>query len=188
MIAIACMEQHTRGIGYQNKLLFHIKEDMKFFKEETNGKIVVMGRKTFESLGSKPLPNRANIVITNTPEKYSDHDNVIFRRLDMFLIWLNALSNTDNIYVIGGAQLYKELLPYCNKILLTEVDKEDVVADTFFPELFGINGTAYMCNQGSINEDPDTGLRYSFNTYFNSLQSKELKYCNVISPKDHFIL
>ena len=186
MIAIACMEQHTRGIGYQNKLLFNIKEDMKFFKEETYRKRVVMGRKTFESMDSKPLPNRTNIIITSTPEYYSDGD-AIFISMDTFLDYINNVSDTDNIYVIGGAQLYKELLPYCDKILLTEVDDKNIIADTFFPEFTYPFYNTWICHQGSINEN--NGLKYRFNTYYKSSPyNGPLKYCDSKSPKDDVIL
>lgn len=115
------------GIGKDNKLLWHIPGDLKRFKEITTGKTVVMGRKTFESLPFKNgLPNRKNIVLTRTPKESTE--NVTY--INDINIVLNDNSK-EEIFIIGGAEIYKLFMPYCNKLYLTQVFTE-TDADTFF--------------------------------------------------------
>lgn len=127
MKAIACITKNN-GIGLNGNLLVKSKKDMYFFRKMTIGKIVVMGRKTFESLGSKPLKDRVNVVISST--NLDNKEIVQFNNLDDFL---RSKYNNEDTFVIGGYQIYKQLLPYVNILYLTEVDiiKE---ADTFFPD------------------------------------------------------
>ena len=109
------------GIGYQNKLLVSIPEDMKFFRSETTGKVVVMGRKTLESFpGGRPLKNRTNIVLTRNPH-YQVKD---------------ALKKypSEDIYIIGGSSIYREFLPYCDVAHITRIDHA-YEADTYFPDM-----------------------------------------------------
>lgn len=120
------------AIGKGNSLLFHLSEDMKFFKSHTVGKTIVMGRKTLESLPkSSPLPNRTNIVLTKNAgfekdgvEIYTDIDKLI-----------QNLKDKDDVYVIGGESIYKALLPYCNKAYVTKVAATVDDADAFMPNL-----------------------------------------------------
>ena len=106
------------AIGKGNSLLFHLSQDMKFFKEHTSGKTIVMGRKTLESLpGSKPLPNRKNIVLTRNSD-YHPEGVTVYNSIDEFL---KDNSNTDDVYVIGGESIYRDFLPYCNKAFITKV-------------------------------------------------------------------
>lgn len=115
------------GIGKDNKLLWHIPGDLKRFKEITTGKTVVMGRKTFESLPFKDgLPNRKNIVLSRTPKESTENVTYIND--------INIILNNDSeeeIFIIGGAEIYKIFMPYCNKLYLTQVFAE-TDADTFF--------------------------------------------------------
>jgi dihydrofolate reductase len=141
MKLIACIDKNF-NIGKDNKLLFHIPEDMTYFKKTTMNKIVVMGRKTYESIGSKPLANRLNIVITNQFNemqqamiKYQPEANqsVIFMSMMEFLNgYLPTVTREtyDNIFVIGGAQIYNYLLPICDTLLLTRVGTVINDADT----------------------------------------------------------
>ena len=104
------------GIGKDNKLLWHIPGDLKRFKEITTGKTVVMGRKTFESLPFKNgLPNRKNICLTRTPK--DSIENVTYIN-DINIILNNS---EEEIFIIGGAEIYKLFMPYCNKLYLTQV-------------------------------------------------------------------
>ena len=120
------------AIGKGNSLLFHLSQDMKFFKAHTSGKTVVMGRKTLESLpGSKPLPNRTNIVLTRNADFHPDGVTV-YNSIDDFLA--NA-SDSDDIYVIGGESLYRDLLPYCKRAYVTKVDATADDADAFMVNL-----------------------------------------------------
>ncbi len=121
-------------IGLNNQLLWHISEDLKNFKKITTGKTIVMGRKTFESIG-KALPNRLNIVLTKDADLKIPGTEVINDPLMAFDV---ALENNDQddseLVIIGGAEIYNIYLPYAQKIYLTEVPYVGP-ADAFFPTL-----------------------------------------------------
>lgn len=121
------------GIGKNNKLLVSIPSDMKFFRSETNGKVVVMGRKTLESFpNGLPLKNRTNIVLTRDPD-FRVKDAVIVHDIPELLEELKKYPD-DQIYVIGGGKVYEELLPYCNVAHVTKINFV-FEADTYFPNL-----------------------------------------------------
>ena len=124
MIAIAAMSRN-RVIGADGRIPWHISEDLKFFKRTTLGHIIVMGRKTYDSLG-KPLPGRENWVVS----READIAGVtVLRSFDA----IEEPTDGRQLYIIGGAQLYAALLPRCSELLLTRIDR-DVEGDTFFPE------------------------------------------------------
>ena len=109
------------GIGKDNKLLVSIPSDMKFFRQETMGKVVVMGRKTLESFpNGLPLKNRTNVVLTSD-KNYQVKDAVIVHSIDEVLEELKKYDD-DEIYVIGGGKVYEELLPYCDVAHVTKID------------------------------------------------------------------
>ena len=121
------------GIGYQNKLLNSIPEDMKYFRETTTGKVVVMGRKTLESFpNGLPLKNRTNIVITGD-HTYKAKDAIIVHSIEEALEELKKY-DTNDIYVIGGESIYRQLLPYCDVAHVTRTDHA-YEADAWFPNL-----------------------------------------------------
>ena len=120
------------GIGYQNKLLVSIPEDMKFFRSETMGKVVVMGRKTLESFpNGLPLKKRINIVLTHD-RSYQVKDAVIVHDKEELLEELKKYQ--EDIFVVGGGSVYELLLPYCDTAYVTRIDMA-YQADTFFPDL-----------------------------------------------------
>ncbi len=122
------------NIGNKNDLLFHIPDDMKFFRSSTTEKIVVMGRKTLESFpGSKPLKNRINIVLSRNKELQID-GAVCVSGVDELKEELKQY-NTDDVYVIGGEAIYTELLPLCDTAIITHVDTVAKEADKKFPAL-----------------------------------------------------
>ncbi len=129
MKAIFHCDRHW-GIGRQNDLMFSLPKDMKFFRETTIGKIVIMGRNTLLSFpNGKPLKNRVNIVLSPTDIEgvVSVHDlGELFGEIKRY--------PPDDVYVIGGASVYKALIPYCNEILVTKVDA-DGGAEMFVPNL-----------------------------------------------------
>lgn len=128
-IIVAVAENHA--IGCQNKLLWHISEDLKRFKEITTGHTIIMGRKTFESL-PKVLPNRQHIVITkNTDFKIDDSSVKVIHSIDEIL---SLAKEPQEYFIIGGEEIYKQFLPFANKIYLTSVHK-DFQADAFFPKI-----------------------------------------------------
>lgn len=121
------------AIGKDNKLLVSIPQDMKFFRETTMGKVVVMGRKTLESFpGGQPLKKRTNIVLTRD-KNYKVKDAIVVHSVEELL---EELKNYDEkeIYVIGGESIYRALLPYCKVAHVTKIDHA-YEADTYFPNL-----------------------------------------------------
>lgn len=121
------------AIGNKNRLLVSIPNDMKFFRQETTGKVVVLGRKTLETFPQgQPLKNRTNIVLTRD-KNFRAGDAVVVHSKEELLEELKNYSEED-IYVIGGASVYNLLLPYCNVAHVTKTDHE-YEADTYFPNL-----------------------------------------------------
>ncbi len=121
------------AIGNGNKLLVSIPQDMKFFRETTMGKVVVMGRKTLESFpGGQPLKKRTNIVLTRD-KKYQVKDAIVVNTVDELLLELEKYDE-DEIYVIGGESIYRQMLPYCKTAHITKINHE-YEADTYFPNL-----------------------------------------------------
>lgn len=176
--AIACISK-TGGIGNKNKLLFHIKDDLKNFKERTENHIVVMGRKTFESIG-KPLPNRFNIVLTSQPTemyvefKYNKWNNIITLndKKDIPKVLTQSKINIssaicsfdidvklpkniikDRIFIIGGQSIYEQFEKYIDKYYLTIVDSEKEY-DTYLP-IFKEKIGKYNCIENLIKQDKE---------------------------------
>ena len=121
------------AIGLGSKLLVRIPQDMKYFRSMTTGHVVVMGRKTLESFPeSKPLPNRVNIVLTRD-QGYQAPGAVVVHSMEELKEELKKYSG-EEIFVIGGGQIYRELLPLCDKAYVTKVDRA-FDADVYFPDL-----------------------------------------------------
>lgn len=122
------------GIGYKNSLLFRISEDLRRFRELTTGHFVVMGRKTYESL-PKALPERFNVVITRNPSyNPKDHNVIVEKDIEKIVSLYNNTGEQDkDLWVIGGAEIYKEFLPYADEIHLTMIHKSAENVDTYFP-------------------------------------------------------
>ncbi len=119
----------NNAIGKNNNLLWHIKEDLVYFKKTTLGATVVMGRKTFESIG-KPLPGRRNVVVSKTMNEIEGIE--IFRSIDQAL---GSCSSNEEVFIVGGGEIYKQSISLVQRIFLTIVDVNIPDADTFFPEL-----------------------------------------------------
>ncbi|MBN1623333.1 MAG: dihydrofolate reductase [Clostridia bacterium] len=129
MISIVAVDQNW-GIGYKNKLPWRIPGELAFFKKTTIGNTVIMGRKTLESLpGRKPLSNRRNIVLSRDTTRSELGVEFVSTIDDLF-----AITNDETVFVIGGEQIYRLLLPYCSKSYVTKVDGI-YETDTFFPNL-----------------------------------------------------
>lgn len=121
------------AIGYKNELLISIPNDHKHFWQETKGKVVVLGRKTLDTFPQGlPLKNRTNIILSRDPG-YSVKDAVIVHSVDELLEELKKY-NDEEVYVIGGESIYRQLLPYCNVAHVTKIDHE-YMADTYLPDL-----------------------------------------------------
>ena len=132
MLSLIAAVARNRAIGKDNQLLWHLPEDMKHFRETTRGKPVVMGRKTWESLPEKfrPLPGRQNIVVSRDPA-YKAHGADLAGSLEGALA---LAGGAEEVFVIGGEQLYRAALPFADRLYLAEVELEPE-ADAFFPEL-----------------------------------------------------
>lgn len=131
MISIIAAIDRNRGIGYENKLLFWLPNDLKRFKALTTGNTIIMGRKTFESLPKGALPNRRNIVLSSRPDAvYPDAET--YTTLEAAL---QSCQSDEQIYIIGGASVYQQALPLADALCLTEVDAEAPHVDAYFPEI-----------------------------------------------------
>lgn len=131
-ITLIAAVARNRAIGYENKLLYHIREDMRRFKSLTTGHTVLMGRRTFESLPKGALPNRRNIVISRTHKSFEGCD--VFSSLEEALY---ACGNDEKVFVMGGALVYEQTLPLAHRLCLTEIDDIPERADAYFPEFSG---------------------------------------------------
>lgn len=121
------------AIGYKNELLIRIPADMKMFRQETTGKVVVLGRKTLETFpGGQPLKNRTNIILS-TNKNYKVKDATVVHSVEELLEELKNYADED-IYIIGGETIYRQLLPYCNVAHITKIDRS-YEADAYFPNL-----------------------------------------------------
>ena len=152
------------GIGKRNGLLFSLPLDMKFFRETTKGHVVCMGENTLLSFpGSKPLKNRTNIVLSqDTSHNYDDVINV--HTFEDFLHQIKKYSENDDVFIIGGASIYRQTLPYVDEVLLTKVNK-DGGAEVFFPNLDEMS--EFKCvDEGEPIMDGDIEIR--FTKYVNS--------------------
>lgn len=137
MFSIIVAIGNNNEIGKSNKLLWHIPEDLKKFKEITCGKTVVMGRNTFESIG-KPLSDRHNIVLTKDLKSFSNDCNKKLEICDDFSKIVEKYKNSDEeVFIIGGAQVYKKVLELgiAEKLYISHIDFSDNEADTYFPEI-----------------------------------------------------
>jgi len=148
------------GIGCENKLLFRVSEDQRYFKSMTSGKVVVMGHNTFKSLpGGRPLKNRKNIVLSRDVA-LSIEGVTVCNSIEQLL---TLIKNYDmsNVYVIGGEAIYTALLPYCNKAYITKFQAMPS-ADTFFPNVDEMPEWEVMEEHMQMEYD---GLRYKFYVY-----------------------
>ena len=134
MISAIVAVDENWGIGFNGELLEKIPEDMKHFKELTTNSIVVMGRKTWDSLPIKPLPNRLNMVISRSPKEVLG-DLSIRIDLNEAKIRLAMADSNESWFIIGGGQIYKELLPLCDRVYVTKIFKSYENVDTYFPDL-----------------------------------------------------
>lgn len=149
------------AIGNAGTLLWHIPEDLKHFKELTQSAMIVMGRKTWESLPKKPLLGRLNVVISSNPN-YRALGALTFTSLEEAL----RLGRNMKIFIIGGGILYREGLKYADKIYLTEVLEDYEAADTFFP---AIPEAEWRVEEISEVHTSSTGIKYRFVNYIRKI-------------------
>ena len=172
---IACISKVHRAIGYKNRLLYAIPSDMTRFRILTTGHTIIMGRKTFESLPNGALPNRRNIVISKTKEQitgcevYTSLEEALAARKEE-VGSKEAVGNkeevgskeaSDECFIIGGASIYEQALPFADKLYLTIVEKEPEQTDTFFPE---INPAEWEVTEKEMRNE--NGLPFTFLTLY----------------------
>lgn len=154
MISIIAAIGKNRELGRGNDLIWHIKEDLKNFKNLTMGKYIVMGKNTYESL-PKHLEGRKYIVLSSSLSEIEN--GLLFNDFNKLLEFIKNVD--EEVMIIGGASIYKLFLPFADKLYLTEIDSEEK-ADVYFPDF---NKEDYECNVVSTNEVD--GLKYSFVIY-----------------------
>lgn len=152
------------AIGKDNHLLFNIPTDLKYFKEKTMNKVVVMGEKTFWSLPFKPLKNRVNVVLSSKSDFEYDGVRVVHSLQELF----DTISqyNTDDVFVIGGGSVYNALMPYCKHAYITMVDREVEDADTFITNIDKISNWSVSNESEPVSENGET---FTFRVYDNSM-------------------
>lgn len=155
MLSIIVALNNNYVIGNQNKLIWHISSDLKRFKNITTGKTIVMGRKTFESLPGV-LPNRKHIVITKNKAYSILNDKVI--TINDIKELLKYENSPEEVFIIGGGEIYKQLLPYCRRLYLTKIDSLEN-GDTYFPKFDIINYKVIEEKNNATNN-----LKYTFVT------------------------
>lgn len=130
-ISIIAAIDRNWGIGWGNKLLFWLPNDLKRFKALTTGHTIIMGRKTFESLPKGALPHRRNIVLSSNPSTVCPGAEVF----SSFKVALQNCAKEESVYIIGGESLYRQALPLAHELCLTEIEKAATQVDAFFPEI-----------------------------------------------------
>ncbi len=155
-ISLIVAMANNRAIGLHNKMPWHLSSDLKKFKQITMGSPILMGRKTFESIG-RPLPGRTNIIVSRNSE-YTQSGCVVFNSIKEAIA---SCQQYDEIFVIGGAKFYEAMLPVADKLYLTQINKT-FDADTFFPV---INRDEWSeIAREDISDDPSVDFSYSFIT------------------------
>ena len=159
MLSIIVAKAKNNAIGKNNQLLWHLSDDLKRFKKLTTGHTIIMGRKTFESLG-RVLPNRKHIVFTQNPDFKVNDENVEI--VHSMLQIQEYIENEEEAFVIGGAVIYNLLMPYVKKMYVTEIDKE-FDGDVFFPRIDETKWKEVSREKGP--EDEENDFTYKYVTY-----------------------
>ena len=159
MLSIIVAKGKNNIIGKENKLVWSLPADMKRFRELTTGHVIIMGRKTFESLG-KILPNRKHVVFTQNPDFKVDDENV--QIVHSMLEIKEYIDNDEENFVIGGAMIYSLLMPHVTKMYVTEI-KQEFDGDAFFPIIDSEEWKETSRTTGIKNEE--NNLDYDFVTY-----------------------
>jgi dihydrofolate reductase len=162
-VSIIVAKSNNNCIGKQNKLPWHLKNDLKYFKKITTGNVIIMGRNTFESIG-KPLPNRANIVLSKDAN-YNPTGVVVRNSIDDALAYAKRWLQ-DEVFIIGGDTIYKQTLAMANKLYVTQVDADIQDGDAFFPEIDNKKWDLHSAELHTKDEHND--YNHSFEIYLPS--------------------
>jgi dihydrofolate reductase len=161
MISLIAAIGKNNELGKGNDLLWKFPADQKHFREITSGHTVIMGRKTFESIG-RPLPNRKNIVITRDKSYLRDGVDVVHSLEEAFNL-ANNLPDKNEIFIIGGEEIFKQAMPLADRLYITHIEAEDSDANVFFPEIIPV-----VWNEISHEEhkkDEKNPYNYTFSVY-----------------------
>ncbi len=154
IVAIAA----NNAIGKDNDLLWHISEDLKRFKRLTKDHFVIMGKRTYFSLPTRPLPNRINMIITDVPGEQIDDCLMAYSIEDA----VDKMDAENENFIIGGGSIYRQFMPLADKLYITRVHK-NFEADTFYPEISPDEWL--LVDKKYINDDPQNDFTYSFEIY-----------------------
>ncbi|MGP7815969.1 dihydrofolate reductase [Niallia sp. 01092] len=159
MISLIVAMDQNNVIGYKNELPWHLPEDLKYFKKVTTGHPIVMGRKTRDSIG-RNLPNRENVILTKN-EQFKCEDCTILHSMEELKAW-SETKNEEEIFIIGGAEIFKETLNIADRLYITKID-EAYQGDTYFPDLDWSNWKIISEEKGI--KDEKNNVDYTFFIY-----------------------
>jgi dihydrofolate reductase len=131
-IILIAAKAKNRVIGRDNQLIWTLPSDLKRFKNLTTGNFLLMGRKTYESIG-RPLPNRTHLILSRNPEFQAPEGHYSFKKIEDAIIFCNKIG-VEKLFIIGGGQIYRETLSFCDQLEITEVNVE-LEGDAYFPEI-----------------------------------------------------
>jgi dihydrofolate reductase len=156
---IVAMDDNN-GIGNNNKLLWHIPKDLKWMKEKTMGRVIVMGRNSYEDIitytKGKPLPGRTNVVLSSKDPSEFNEGFVVVKTIDEVI---KKFANEEKIFILGGAQVYKSFLPLADELIITHVQTK-LQADAFFPQVdYSLFNTVYQ------QDEQENGFNFTFKIY-----------------------
>lgn len=157
-ISIIVAIASNNAIGKNNDLLWHISKDLKRFKEITKGHYIVMGKRTYYSLPVRPLPNRTSLIITDVANEVIDNCLMAYSIEDA----VNKMDTSKENFIIGGGSVYKQFMPFANKLYITRVHR-DFDADSFFPDI-SLNEWK-LISQEDITDDKQNNFKYTFEIY-----------------------
>lgn len=160
-IILIAAEAANKVIGNNGQMPWHIPEDLKHFKNETSSSAVIMGRKTFESIGSKPLPNRVNVIVSRQMDAGWIPPNGA-HRVHSFKSAVKSLiaANFEQAFVIGGEQLFRAAMPWASRIVLTKL-YQSFEGDTYFPDINPLHWVEYDREDHLTASQPFTVFRYT---------------------------
>lgn len=145
MISLIAAMDKNNVIGYENDMPWSLPNDLKYFKEVTSNHTIIMGRKTYESIG-RPLPNRRNIILSRSGYQTEDNVDVISSIED-----IKALGKKEDVFVIGGGMIYEQVIPYADRLYITCIDA-DLKGDTYFPQFSETEWEVIDVKDGIQNE------------------------------------
>ncbi|WP_243299924.1 dihydrofolate reductase [Bacillus litorisediminis] len=160
MISCLLAMDLNQGIGYENDLPWHLPEDLKYFKRVTMGHTIVMGRKTFDSIG-KALPGRRNVIMTRDSAYVNPEGTEVIHSLDHLLL-LNKEKPNEEFFVIGGADIFRQVIPFTDRLYITFIEAE-YKADTYFPVINWEEWNLVSSKPGE--QQQEAGVEYQFRVY-----------------------